>query len=351
MAPDQAARALRRWLVACMIAVLLAMAVGAITRLTESGLAITVWRPVSGVLPPGSEAEWQEAFASYQQIPQGQTVHAGITLDQFRRLYLWEWFHRILARVAGIVIALPFFYLLLRGAIPRSLTLRLASLPVLVLGQGVLGWYMVKSGLSERTSVSQYRLVAHLALALLIYLVAAWTLFRDARATDPDPPGRTDGVALGLAALVVLTILSGGFVAGTDAGYLFNTFPLMAGRVVPPSYWALDPAWRNWFENPVAIQFNHRVLAILVLVTALVTWIRHGRRRPDGAGHNAWRLVPAAVVTQVMLGVATLVLVVPIWLAVLHQLMAVVLLTVLLRAGSCGAPGGKARLDFTNGSG
>ena len=334
MAPDAAVRAVRRWLLACMAAVILAMAVGAITRLTESGLSITVWRPVGGVMPPLSHAEWQQAFESYQQIPEARTVHAGITLPDFKRLYLWEWFHRILARVAGLVIAVPFFYLLARGAIPRSLLLRLGSLPILVLGQGVLGWYMVQSGLSERTSVSQYRLVAHLALALLIYVVAAWTLLRDMRPPDSDPAGRRDGVALGLAALVVLTILSGGFVAGTDAGHMFNTFPLMGGRVVPPSYWALDPAWRNWFENPVAIQFNHRALAMVVLVAALVAWARYGRRRRDRAGYDAWRLVPGAVVTQVLLGIATLLLVVPIWLAVIHQLMAVVLLTVLLRAAA-----------------
>ncbi len=344
MAPDAAVRAVRRWLLACMAAVILAMAVGAITRLTESGLSITVWRPVGGVMPPLSDAAWQQAFESYQQIPEARTVHAGITLPQFKRLYLWEWFHRILARVAGLVIAAPFFYLLARGAIPRTLLLRLGSLPLLVLGQGVLGWYMVKSGLSGRVGVSQYRLVAHLALALLIYVVAAWTLLRDMRPADPDRAGPTDGVALGLAALVVLTILSGGFVAGTDAGHLFNTFPLMAGRVVPPSYWDLAPAWRNWFENPVAIQFNHRVLAMLVLVTVLGAWARYGRRHPDRAGYNAWRLVPGAVVTQVVLGIATLLLVVPTWLAVIHQLMAVVLLTVLLRAGSFGVPGGKARV-------
>lgn len=335
MAPDKAARALRRWLVACMITVLLAMSVGAITRLTESGLAITVWKPVSGVLPPRSEAEWQEAFTSYQQIPQGKTVHANITIEQFRRLFLWEWFHRILARVAGLVIALPFFYLLLRGAIPRPLVPRLATLPVLVLGQGVLGWYMVKSGLSERTSVSQYRLVAHLALALFIYLVAAWTLFRELRPASGDGTRpRADRVALLVGGLVLLTILSGGFVAGTDAGFMFNTFPLMGGRLMPPSYLALEPAWRNWFENAVAIQFNHRMLGISVLVVAVAAWAWHGRWRKDDGARTAWQLVPWAALAQVLLGIATLLLVVPISLAVVHQLVAVLLLTVLLRAAA-----------------
>lgn len=316
-----------------MVAVLLAMAVGAITRLTESGLAITVWRPVGGVMPPRSDAEWQQALDAFRQIPQAHTVHAGITLEQFKRIYLWEWFHRILARVAGLVMALPYFYLLFRGAIPRGLRLRLVTLPVLVLAQGVLGWYMVKSGLSGRSSVSQYRLVAHLGLALLLYVVAAWTLYRDMRPADDAPAPRTDRLALAVAGLVLVTILSGGFVAGTDAGQMFNTFPLMAGRLLPPSYWALEPAWRNWFENPVAIQFNHRLLAILVLGVATAAWAWHGRHLVGG-GKAAWRLVPWAALAQVALGIATLLLIVPISLAVVHQLVAVLLLTVLLRAAA-----------------
>lgn len=338
-APGAARRAVRAWLVACMMAVLLAMAVGAITRLTESGLSITVWQPVRGVVPPASPDAWERAFASYRQIPEAQSVHAGITLAQFKRLYLWEWFHRILARLAGLVIALPFFYLLIRGHIPRGLRLRLGTLPVLVLGQGVLGWYMVQSGLAGRTSVSQYRLVAHLALALLIYVVAAWTLFRDLRAVGADgeagrTPPRADQVALGVAVLLVVTILSGAFVAGTDAGHMFNTFPLMAGRLVPPSYSVLEPAWRNWFENPVAIQFNHRVLALVVLGAAAGAWGWHGRRLANAQDRAAWRLVPWVALAQVVLGVATLVLVVPTPLAVLHQLLAVLLLTILLRAAA-----------------
>ncbi len=315
-------------------AVILALAVGGITRLTESGLSITEWKPVSGVLPPRTDAEWQAAWEGYQQIPEAQTVHAGLTLEQFKRLYWWEWFHRILARVAGLVIAVPYFVLLVRGAIPRERRVLLGALPILVAGQGVLGWVMVRSGLTERTSVSQYLLVSHLALALVIYLVATWVYHRLPRAPGAPPAtGRADRVAVALAALVTVTILSGGFVAGTDAGRIFNTFPLMGGRLVPPSYWEMAPAWRNWFENPVAIQFNHRVLAVSVLLVVLAVWWWHGRRQRDEA-RRAWGWVVAAAVLQVTLGILTLVHAVPIPLAVLHQLGAVALLTVLVRAAS-----------------
>lgn len=331
---DPSYRALRAWLLVCMGAVILALVVGGITRLTESGLSITEWKPVSGVLPPRTDAEWQAAWDGYQQIPEAQTVHAGITLEQFKRLYWWEWFHRILARIAGLVIAVPYFLLLARGGIPRERRVLLGALPILVAGQGVLGWVMVRSGLTERSSVSQYLLVSHLALALVIYLVAAWVYYRLPRAPgEPAVTGRADRVAVLLAALVATTILSGGFVAGTDAGRIFNTFPLMGGRLVPPSYWELAPAWRNWFENPVAIQFNHRVLAMSVLLLIVAVWWWYGRGRGDEA-RRAWGWVVAAAVVQVTLGILTLLHAVPIPLAALHQVCAVVLLTAVVRVAA-----------------
>ncbi|HLG06597.1 MAG TPA: COX15/CtaA family protein, partial [Gemmatimonadales bacterium] len=175
MTPPSDDRAVRRWLIAGAASVAIALAVGGITRLTESGLAITEWRPVSGILPPLSSAEWDQAYQSYLRIPEAQTVHRGITLPEFRTLFWWEWVHRVLARLVGLVLALPFFVLLARGRIRSGYRARLFLLPILAAAQGALGWYMVKSGLAERTDVSAYRLTAHLGLALAIYVICVWT--------------------------------------------------------------------------------------------------------------------------------------------------------------------------------
>jgi cytochrome c oxidase assembly protein subunit 15 len=326
-------RSLRAWLIVTAVAVVATIAVGGGTRLTESGLSITVWEPVTGVVPPLGEAAWNEAFRRYLQIPEAQTVHAGITLEQFKGLFWWEWAHRFVARGVGLVIALPFFWLWWRGRIPRALLPRLALLPGLVAAQGALGWYMVQSGLSVRTSVSPYRLVAHLGLALAIFAIAVWTA--SALAPRPeaqrDTPGRRDASRwlLVLVSLVLVTIVSGGFVAGLDAGRIFNEFPLMGGRVIPAGYGAVD-GWRNPFENPIAAQFNHRLLAV---ITALATWAAwwSGERLAWPAAARRWLRVAAALaVVQLALGISTLLLAVPVSLGVAHQLGAVALLAVLL---------------------
>jgi cytochrome c oxidase assembly protein subunit 15 len=306
------------------IVVVLTLVVGGTTRLTESGLSITEWKPISGVLPPLTEAAWAEALAAYQRIPEAQTVHRGITLDAFKTLFWWEWAHRIVARVAGLVMGLPFLWLLFRRRIPSGWMARLGALPVLTACQGILGWYMVSSGLSERTDVSQYRLVAHLSLALLIFAIAVWT-WLDLRGGDRSR--RRDALAVGVATLTSLTIVSGGFVAGLDAGHVYNTFPLMGDSLVPAGYGQLVPGWRNWFENDAAVQFNHRVLAIGTLVIALSAWAVRRKVAP-----RAWTPLLLAAVAQVALGIATLLLRVPIPVAAAHQLGAVVLLTMALRA-------------------
>lgn len=331
-------RIVRRWLYATMLAVIAVLVVGGVTRLTESGLSITQWKPITGVLPPLSDVAWQDAFAQYQRIPEAQTVHAGITLGEFKSLFFWEWAHRLVARLVGLVIAIPFLWLWFTGRIRPSLRLRLASLPVLVLAQGAMGWYMVQSGLSERTSVSQYRLTAHLALAVIIYVVAAWTAFRlhptdqgDSVAIDHTAPRRG---ALALAALVFVVILSGGFVAGLDAGLVYNTFPLMGGQVVPPTYGDLDPWWRNWFENRASVQFHHRTLALATLGIALWYAWRRRTQAAEASAKRGWRLLQLAGIAQVSLGIATLLLHVPIALAAIHQVGALALLTAALYAAS-----------------
>ena len=326
------------WLVASAICVILTLIIGGITRLTESGLSITRWQPVSGVIPPLNAADWAAEFQRYLAIPEAQTTHLGITLSQFKTLFWWEWAHRFIARVAGLVIAIPFFVFLFTKKLPASLAPRLLALPLLIAAQGALGWYMVTSGLSERSDVSQYRLVAHLGLALVIYVIAAWTAMMlalgnvDGRSRSASGPRSRAAMTVGI--LTFITLLSGGFVAGLDAGHVYNTFPLMGGSLVPEGYGAMAPFWRNWFENPAAVQFNHRVLAMVVLVTVAWAWSRERRSDASLRERRAWNAMALTALVQVTLGIATLVLVVPIPLAALHQLGAVALLSVALWAAA-----------------
>lgn len=335
---------MRRWLIASAATVVLVVAVGGITRLTESGLSITEWRPVSGILPPLSSAEWNAAYQRYLQIPEALTVHHGITLGQFQTLFWWEWVHRLLARAAGLVLALPYFILLARRRIPAAYRARLFLLPVLAAAQGVLGWYMVKSGLAERTDVSAYRLTAHLALALVIYVVCVWTALDlgSPLSTPGRLPDRIRRASLAGVALTLITLLSGGFVAGLDGGKVYNTFPLMGGRIVPPGYQAYGSWWRNAFENPVAAQFNHRVLALgTAAALLLLAWAIRRPEAPAPLRHVA-AFLALAVVGQVALGIATLLLAVPVALGVLHQLMGLAVMTAVLVAAHRARPLGAA---------
>jgi cytochrome c oxidase assembly protein subunit 15 len=336
--PDRDRVALRRWLFASIMAVFFAVAVGGITRLTESGLSITEWKPVSGALPPSNDAAWALELEKFRQIPQASTTHAGITLSQFKWIYWWEWFHRNVARTVGLVFAIPYLVFLVQGRLPKSLRLRLAALPFLTLGQGALGWYMVQSGLVERISVSAYRLTAHLGLALGILAVAVWTyseLRERTTAERSEPVGTSPGWRAALVSattLLGITVLSGGFVAGLRGGKVFNEFPLMGGQVVPPGYGTLSPWWTNAFENPAAAQFHHRVLAITVTFIVLtLAW----RARDAQLPHAVRRAVFAfgtVITVQLVLGITTLLLAVPIPLGVLHQFTGVLALTAALIA-------------------
>lgn len=333
---DRDRLALRRWLFASIVAVFLAVAVGGITRLTESGLSITEWKPVSGALPPSSDAAWQVEFEKFLQIPQASTTHAGITLGTFKWIFWWEWFHRNVARTVGLVFAIPWLLFMVQGRIPRALRLRLTALPFLTLGQGALGWYMVQSGLVERSSVSAYRLSAHLGLALAILAVCVWTYSElraptDVRESRQTPRAWQRGL-LGMSALLGITVLSGGFVAGLRAGRIFNEFPLMGGQVVPAGYGQLTPWWTNAFENPAAAQFHHRTLAIVVTLLALTMAWRAGRAALSPPVASAVRLFGAVVAVQLVLGVTTLLLAVPVPLGVLHQFTGVLALTAVLVA-------------------
>jgi cytochrome c oxidase assembly protein subunit 15 len=329
--PDSNDRAVGIWLLVC-CAMIFAMAViGAITRLTESGLSIMEWAPVKGALPPLSQAEWERVFALYREIPEYRESNPGMTLEEFRTIFWWEWIHRLWGRLIGLLFFLPFVWFLLRRRLRRGLTPHLAAMFLLGGLQGVIGWYMVASGFAERTDVSQYRLVIHLLLAVAIYVYILWAALG---LLEPRPPLSPDARAAGLrramtglAALVFVTIASGGFVAGLNAGFIFNTFPLMDGRLVPADYGDLAPWHLNLFENHAAVQFNHRVLAIASLALAIGLWLRARGLELAGPARRAVALVLLVTLLQLGLGIATLLLVVPVWLAALHQAGALALLT------------------------
>jgi len=315
--PDRL-RPVRVWLYVIAALVLAMVVVGGLTRLTDSGLSITEWKPISGIIPPLSAADWLAEFENYKRIPQYQVLNQGMTLPQFQYIFWWEWGHRFLGRVIGFVFAVPFLVFLVQRRFSWSLAAPLAGLFVLGGLQGALGWWMVSSGLTELTSVSQYRLAAHLSAALLLFLALIWV----ARRLGPAP-ARADGTDRGgaaiLLALVFLQIVAGAFVAGLDAGMGYNTWPLMDGALVPPGLGVMDPWWKNLFENALTVQFIHRTIAYVLVLYVGVLWV--WRR---GAGGWLPRIA-LLVVLQAALGIATLVLAVPLPLAIGHQALAFML--------------------------
>jgi cytochrome c oxidase assembly protein subunit 15 len=326
--------------------VLLIVVIGGITRLTESGLSITEWRPISGVIPPTTDASWTEEFARYQATAEYQQLNRGMSLKEFKSIYFWEWLHRIWGRLVGAAFAIPLLYFLVRGRIPPPLRKRLFVILALIAFEGALGWFMVQSGLADRTDVSQYRLAAHLATALLIYSLLLWTgisLLPQLTAAVPqtsDLSGARTRV-LAVLALVALTIVSGAFVAGLNAGTIHNTFPLMAGRLIPAEYLQLRPLHLNFFENPSSVQFNHRLIGIFTFAAAFYLWIWSRRRELPSLTRIGVRLAVLLACAQVGLGIAALLSRVPIQLAAAHQFTAVLLLSAaLLALRGVSRPGG-----------
>lgn len=323
-------RAVAGWLLFCCAMVFAMVILGGVTRLTGSGLSMVEWDPIFGILPPLTEQEWQDDFRKYRESPEYRHINFGMDLHGFKAIYWFEYAHRVLGRTIGTVFLLPFLYFLYRRRIPRALTPRLAGLFVLGGLQGLMGWYMVMSGLVDNPHVSQYRLTAHLTLAILIYGYMLWLaldLLHPPRATPPDTPAglRRGGLALGL--WILLTIASGGFVAGLKAGHAYNTFPLMDGHWIPEVMWMLDPWWRNLFENIATVQFDHRLLATVTLLGVLTLWWRGFGAGLTGKTRLFLHLLLAAVLLQVTLGISTLLLHVPVPLASSHQGGALVLLT------------------------
>ena len=329
LSSDYRTRAVRLWLLAAAAMIFLTLVVGGATRLTESGLSITEWKPVTGVLPPLSDSQWQAEFTKYQAIPQYRELNRGMSLGEFKVIFWWEWTHRLLARSTGVVFLLPFLFFLWRGWIPPKLKTRLWTIFFAGAALGAVGWWMVSSGLagSNRVSVSQYRLAFHLTLASAIYAAILWTAQQLASQRPSAAPARLRIVALALPVLLVVQIYLGALVAGLNAGLAYNTWPLIDGSFVPAAarLWFITPAWRNLFENVLTVQFDHRMMAytiwLLAMFHAIDAW-RAGRQ-VGGA-----LIVAGAVTLQATLGIVTLLNQAPLPLALAHQMLAIVALTV-----------------------
>ncbi|MFV2092123.1 MAG: COX15/CtaA family protein [Hyphomicrobiales bacterium] len=325
----KARRNLRIWLYIMAVLVTAMVLLGGATRLTDSGLSITEWRPIVGIIPPLGEADWFDEFIKYQGIPEYQLVNQGMTLEQFKTIYWWEWSHRFFGRLIGFAFALPLLYFAMTRQLNRRMTWRLVT--ILALGglQGALGWFMVASGLTERIDVSQYRLAAHLGLAATILIAILWTAFdlSDSRSDQSGARARRWRLtATILVGLVFLQIIAGGFVAGLKAGLAYNTWPLMDGRFIPVGLLDMSPVYLNIFENVMTVQFNHRIIAYAVLVAALVHLLTVRWSGAHPAGRKGADFLAWAVIAQVGLGIATLLGNVPITVALLHQLGALVVL-------------------------
>ncbi len=328
-------RALIVWLGICCAMVAAMVVIGGITRLTESGLSITDWQPVSGIVPPFSDAAWQEAFADYRTTTEYQQLNQGMTLDEFKSIYWWEFVHRLWGRTIGLVFLVPFVWFLWRRRVPGWAKPHLWAVFGLGAVQGVIGWWMVQSGLTGRTDVSQYRLTVHLMMALAIFaymLGIAWRM----RAPPAAPVAATfvgPGHRLLLTVLALVTLVWGGLTAGANAGMVYPEFPTMGGRLVPLDLIAIEPGWLNFFENMVAIQWAHRLIATLTLLAVLAYWLRAAisAARCPGAVHG----LAVVVLAQYALGATTVLTGVSFHAAIGHQAgaVAVTAMLTLLWAG------------------
>lgn len=320
-------RAVRLWLLAAAAMIFLTLVVGGATRLTESGLSIVEWKPVTGVLPPLSEVDWQAEFEKYQTIPQYRELNRGMSLDAFKVIYWWEWSHRLLARLTGVVFLIPFLFFLWRGAIPAKFCARLWIIFTGGAALGAVGWWMVSSGLTQRVSVSQYRLAFHLTLATIIYAAILWTAQQLKDQAWKEAPARVRIGAFAITWLLLLQIYLGALVAGLDAGLIYNTWPEIDGAIVPAQerLWFLQPAWHNLFENTLTVQFNHRMVAYAIWALAMLHAFDAWRTRNAGWGAAA---LAGAVTLQAGLGVVTLLYQAPLLLALAHQILAILVLTI-----------------------
>ena len=339
MSPAQQIRYDRQvacWLLLCAAVIFGMILLGGVTRLTNSGLSMVEWKPLMGIIPPMTEGQWQETFSKYKQFPEYQKVNLGMDLDGFKSIFMYEYLHRVLGRLIGVIFFFPMLFFAFKGRVRKGFMPRLWALFVLGGLQGLLGWYMVKSGLVDNPRVSQYRLTSHLGLAVIIYAYMLWVafdlLFDGRKRAAPAAANWARAVPV----LVFLMILTGGLVAGIRAGFAYNTWPLMGSSFIPPLLYSLDPWWVSAFEDITTVQFNHRMFAYLLFgVMHVYAWRAVAKSRESGGTQVkvAVGLMLAALWLQVILGISTLLLHVPVWLAACHQGGAVLLLTTSLYTG------------------
>jgi cytochrome c oxidase assembly protein subunit 15 len=322
-------RAVRWWLVSIAALIAIMVLVGGATRLTESGLSIIEWKPVTGTLPPLNQEQWREAFEAYKTIPQYRELNAGMSLAEFKTIFWWEWSHRLLGRVIGVAYLLPFLWFLWRGALSAELRLRLWLIFGLGALQGVVGWWMVASGLSQRVEVSQYRLATHLVLALLIFAAVVWTLRRLADRRRSAASSRLKITSVALVVVTFVQLYLGALVAGLRAGRVYNTWPDIDGALIPSAarLFFETPWWRNLFDNALTVQFEHRMTAYVLFTIALLHLLDAIRSRAGAAAVNGALWLAAAIALQATLGILTLLNQAPTSLALAHQTVAIAVLT------------------------
>lgn len=331
-------RVLRRqialWLFICSAMVFSILVVGGVTRLTHSGLSIVEWRPIVGVIPPLSQSEWEDTFDKYKLTPEFEKVNHQMSLDDFKGIFWWEYWHRVLGRLVGVVFLLPFLYFWLRRKIARPLILKLFGIFLLGGMQGAMGWFMVKSGLVDDPRVSQYRLTAHLSLAFLIFISMMWLALDLWTARTRETPNaalrKLQRIGFWLSGLIFYMVVTGGFVAGIRAGKAYNTFPLMNGHVLPPESFLIEPWFLNFFNNMALVQFNHRLGAWLLALLVPWFWLKVMSGAVSAKAKAVANLLLAATTMQIALGIATLLMAVPVALGAAHQGGAMVVFGILL---------------------
>lgn len=329
---DKELRPVRWWLMAVAAMIVAMVMVGGATRLTESGLSIVEWKPVTGALPPLTDAHWHEAFEAYKKIPQYRELNHGMSLAEFKTIFWWEWSHRLLGRTIGMVFLLPFLFFLWRGMVPSQLKKPLWVIFALGGLQGFVGWWMVASGLTHRVEVSQYRLAVHLMLALIIFAAVVWVIRRMSAGATGLASMRLRVTSWVLLGLTFLQIYFGALVAGLRAGRVFNTWPDIDGAFIPSAsrLFFEDPWWRNMFDNALTVQFQHRMTAYLLFAVTIWHALDTLLARAERSVVNGALWLVAAIAVQAVLGILTLLHQVPIDLALAHQAVAIVVLTLAL---------------------